>query len=153
MSTWGPVRVAGLKLYLVLASKCCRPAALGFKVLPKSAQRRRKEPNIKTFWLIIFWSKTAETGKKLTKNTGVDVLRSEIVKITTNFTKKWWFATFSLKLRLNSWKTGQNKLYSRKKNRQHFGITSNISCWFFQSAAYTWAYSVFLECSTICRAN
>ena len=38
----------GLKLCLVLASKCCRPAALGFKVLPKSAQKRRKEPNIQT---------------------------------------------------------------------------------------------------------
>ena len=32
----------GLKLCLVLASKCCRTAALGFKVLPKSAHKRRK---------------------------------------------------------------------------------------------------------------
>ena len=61
---------AGLKLCFDLRPKCCRQAALGFKVLPKSAQKRRKEPNIKTVWIIIIWSKTAETGKKQPKNTG-----------------------------------------------------------------------------------
>ena len=31
--------ISGLKLCLVLASKCCRPAALGFEVLLKSAEK------------------------------------------------------------------------------------------------------------------
>ena len=95
----------GLKLCFDLRPKCC----------PKALKSAEKSPILKPSESSISGKKQPKPAKNCRK---ILVLMFHAVKswkLLQILHKKWWFVTFSFKLRLSSWKTGQNRLYSRKK--------------------------------------
>ena len=88
---------------------------LDLKCCPKALKSAEKSPILKPSESSFSGKKQPKPAKNCRKILVLMFYAVKSWKLLQISHTKWWFVTFSFKQRLNSWKTGQNRLYSRKK--------------------------------------